>query len=235
MSSDTSLQPDLFICIATAGLVASGSGYMTITVPFLLIVIIVLQKFYLRTSRQLRLLDLESRSPLYSHFMETITGLATIQAFQWQERFRRKNLQLLDASQRPYYLLYCIQRWLTLVLNLIVAAEAVVLVGLVIKLRGSVSVGVIGISLNNILCGSSFPNSDSQLLLIMVQIAFSNSLSSLTSGWTQLEISLGSISRIRDFVTNVKPEDDAKTKVQPPAQWPSHGLIEFRQMTAQYR
>ncbi|GAM36282.1 vacuolar glutathione S-conjugate transporter [Talaromyces pinophilus] len=206
---------NLVICIATAGLVASGSGYMTITVPFLLIVIILLQNFYLRTSRQLRLLDLESRSPLYSHFMETISGLATIQAFQWQKRFRRKNLQLLDASQRPYYLLYCIQRWLTLVLNLIVAAEAVILVGLVIKLRGSVSVGLIGISLNNIL-------------------SFSNSLSSVTSGWTQLEISLGSISRIRDFVTNVKPEDDAKTKVQPPAHWPCHGMIEFRKVTAQY-
>lgn len=129
---------------------------MAITVPFLLIVIILLQHFYLRTSRQLRLLDLESRSPLYSHFMETISGLATIQAFQWQELFSRKNLKLLDASQRPYYLLYCIQRWLTLVLDLMVAAEAVILVGLVIKLKGSVSVGLIGVSLNNILCESSF-------------------------------------------------------------------------------
>lgn len=129
---------------------------MAITVPFLLIVIILLQHFYLRTSRQLRLLDLESRSPLYSHFMESISGLATIQAFQWQERFCHKNLKLLDASQRPYYLLYCIQRWLTLVLDMIVAAEAVILVGLVIKLKGSVSVGLIGVSLNNILCGFSF-------------------------------------------------------------------------------
>lgn len=155
-SSNTILRPDLLICIATAGLVVSGSGYMAITVPFLLIVIILLQHFYLRTSRQLRLLDLESRSPLYSHFMETISGLATIQAFQWQELFSRKNLKLLDASQRPYYLLYCIQRWLTLVLDLMVAAEAVILVGLVIKLKGSVSVGLIGVSLNNILCESSF-------------------------------------------------------------------------------
>lgn len=156
MRSNTGLQSDFFTSIATAGLVSSGSGYMAVTVPFLLIVIIILQHFYLRTSRQVRLLDLESRSPLYSHFMETISGLATIQAFQWQERFRRKNLNLLDASQRPYYLLYCIQRWLTLVLDLIVAAEAVILVGLVIKLKGSVSVGMIGVSLNNILCESSF-------------------------------------------------------------------------------
>lgn len=70
---------------------------------------------------------------------------------------------------------------------------------------------------------------------MMVQIVFSNSLSSVTSGWTQLEISLGSISRIQDFVTHVKPEDDVKPKIQPTENWPSHGMIEFKQVTAQYR
>ena len=125
---------------------------MSITTLFLIIAVFILQHFYLRTSRQLRLLDLETKSPLYSHFLESINGLTTIQAFGWQQKFIEKNHKLLDNSQRPYYLLYCIQRWLTLVLDLIVAAEAVILVCMAITLRGSSNVGLLGVSLNNVLC-----------------------------------------------------------------------------------
>ena len=66
-----------------------------------------------------------------------------------------QNLMDLDFSQRPYYLLYCVQRWLNMVLDLIVGAEAVLVVGLAVWLRSSTSVGLLGVSLNNILCKSS--------------------------------------------------------------------------------
>ncbi len=55
-------------------------------------------------------------------------------------------------SQRPYYMLLGIQRWLNLMLDLIVAAEAVIVVGLAVGLRHSTSPGLLGISMNNILC-----------------------------------------------------------------------------------
>lgn len=128
---------------------------MAITVPFLIISVYLLQHFYLKTSRQLRLLDLESRSPLYSHLLDTVEGLATIQAFGWEADFQIANSTLLDVTQRTYYMLNCIQRWLTLVLDLIVAAEAVIVVSLAVSLRHSTSVGLLGVSLNSIL-GMSF-------------------------------------------------------------------------------
>ncbi|PYI06874.1 multidrug resistance-associated protein [Aspergillus sclerotiicarbonarius CBS 121057] len=205
---------NLFSAIASAALIATGSSYMAISVPFLIVAVFVLQHFYLRTSRQIRLLDLESKSPLYSHFLDTVKGLATIQAFGWEEDFRMKNLRLLDVSQRPYYLLYCIQRWLTLALDLIVAAEAVILVSLAVFLRHSTNVGLLGVSLNNVL-------------------TFNSSLSSLISGWTQLEISLGSISRVKDFEMEVTREEECH-KVDPPSDWPYRGAIEFSRVTAQY-
>ena len=129
---------------------------MAATVPLLIAVIWVLQHVYLRTSRQLRLLDLEARSPLYSHFLETLSGLSTIRAFGWEVENKEQNKRLLDFSQRPYYLLYCVQRWLNLVLDLIVAAEAVVVVGLALGLRTSTTAGLLGVSLNNILCMCGF-------------------------------------------------------------------------------
>ncbi len=63
----------IFICISTS--------YFTVLLPFVLIAMYVLQKYYLSTSRQIRLLDLEAKAPLYSNFLETLSGLITIRAF----------------------------------------------------------------------------------------------------------------------------------------------------------
>lgn len=49
-----------------------ASRYMTITLPFCCIAVYIIQKVYLRTSRQLRLLELESRSAVFSSFLETV-------------------------------------------------------------------------------------------------------------------------------------------------------------------
>jgi ATP-binding cassette, subfamily C (CFTR/MRP), member 1 len=129
---------------------------MAFTVPLLVLAIYALQNVYLKTSRQLRFLDIESRSPVYTHFLETLSGLSTIRAFGWQEASSEANIKHLDSSQRPYYLLYCVQRWLALVLDLIVAALAFIVVALAVNLRESTSPGLLGVSLNNVLGISLF-------------------------------------------------------------------------------
>ncbi|MCJ1310930.1 hypothetical protein MMC25_004598 [Agyrium rufum] len=67
-------------------LIAAGSKFMAATVPVCIALLYMLQKFYLRLSRQVRLMDLEAKSPLFTHFTETLHGLQTIRAFDWQER-----------------------------------------------------------------------------------------------------------------------------------------------------
>lgn len=46
----------------------------------------------------------------------------------------------------------CIQTWLNMVLDLIVAAEATIVVLLALLLRSSTNPSLLGVSLNNILC-----------------------------------------------------------------------------------
>ncbi len=50
--------------LGMAAVIATSSPYLAISYPFLVAVLYLLQKFYPRTSRQLRLMDLEAKSPL---------------------------------------------------------------------------------------------------------------------------------------------------------------------------
>lgn len=61
------------------------------------------QRFYISTSRQLRRLDSVTRSPIYSHFGETVSGLSVIRAYGHQERFLKQNESTMDINQKSVY------------------------------------------------------------------------------------------------------------------------------------
>lgn len=201
--------------IMNAVLVLPGSSYLSIAIPFTLIFVYFIQKFYLRTSRQLRHHELQASAPLNTHLLETIDGLATIRAFGWRATYRKSALGLLDDSQKPHYLLFCIQRWLTLVLDLYVAVLAVFLVALGVLLPDSSTKGAMALALLNIL-------------------GLGSSLANLVSSWTSLETSLGALARIRDFEIETPQEIEPSQPEKTDAEWPSRGEIEFCDATASY-
>ena len=204
-----------FNCVVLISFVAIGSSFMGLAIPLLVIALYSLQKVYLRTSRQMRFLDLEAKSPLYSHFLETLEGLSTIRAFGWQERLERVNQEHLDASQRPFYLMFCIQRWLNLALGLLIGAMATLVVALAISIRNSTNSGPLGVALSGIL-------------------SLDTNLQFLMTFWTQLETSFGAISRNRSFERGTLTEDKPEESIVPPRNWPSHGAIEFCNVSASY-
>lgn len=225
---------DGFKLIAQIGLIISGSYYLATTLPILLIVVYLLQKFYLRTSRQLQILDLEARSPIYSQFLETLEGIVTLRAFGWQQEMRDANIKHVDYSQRPYYLLYCIQRWLNLVLDLIVAAMAILLVTLALNLRRTVDPGLLGVSLNNVL-GRVDCNSSSQCVSDPITLDFNTTLQTFITGWTQLETSLSAVARVRHFEAATKSENQPAETEKPPRHWPQCGSMAIHNLTAGYK
>lgn len=201
--------------MANAALIATGSYYMALSLPFTLLTIYYLQKFYVRTSRQLRILELESRSPIYSLFLETLEGLATIRGFKWQRRMVEEHERRLDESQKPYYLMFCIQQWLSLVLSLMIAGIATAVVALATTLRFSTNAGLLGVSMNAIL-------------------AFNQSISQFINGWTLLETSMGAISRLQDLEADILPEEEPKQPLPIPPGWPTRGRVEFKGVSASY-
>ncbi|CAD6444383.1 36bc0e59-e50e-421a-8e27-2b0a2cbc293c [Sclerotinia trifoliorum] len=65
---------------------------------------------------------------MYKHFLETLRGLRTIGAFNWTSINQEVNSKLLDTSQSPVYLLFMVQQWLAVILNLVTTAIVMILV-----------------------------------------------------------------------------------------------------------
>ncbi|KAJ4131432.1 hypothetical protein NW768_005618 [Fusarium equiseti] len=204
-----------FGAIAKAGLLAASTPYIAATFPLLGAVYFYLQRGYLRTSRQLRLLDLEEKAPLYTQFLETLSGLATIRAFGWGDAVIEANHALVDRSQRPFYLLMIVQRWLVLVLDLTTAGLALLLVGLAVRLRGEVDVGLTGVSLVQL-------------------ISLSETVNLLIQFWTSIETSIGAVARIKQFSEDTGEENLPGETQEPPPQWPDKGAIQVSNLTASY-
>lgn len=96
-------------CAVQIGMGLSGATYMTLLVPVILVAMIVIQHYYLRTSRQLRHLELEAQAPLVTSLREASTGIMYIRGFGWQAQTLEHSLRLLNNSQKPIYLLLCAQ------------------------------------------------------------------------------------------------------------------------------
>ncbi|KAJ0342874.1 hypothetical protein COL922a_000698 [Colletotrichum nupharicola] len=201
--------------IARFVMMSVSSRYMAVILPFLVPAFYALQHFYLRTSRQMRLLDIEHKAPLYTQLIETLEGPATIRAFKWEDAFEAANMHRLDDSQRPSYLLSCLQRWLTFAVDMTITVIALILIVLVTTLREQIGPAFIGIALNNVL-------------------SFSGVIKALITSWVMLEVSLGAVARVRNFAASTKPEGASDELREPEGEWPSRGAVELRDVTASY-
>ncbi|KAJ5740408.1 P-loop containing nucleoside triphosphate hydrolase protein [Penicillium malachiteum] len=203
-------------CIIEGFLVFAGASYLTATIiPFCALVIYYVARHYVRTSRQLRLLDMEAKAPLFSHFLESLGGLTSIRAYGWSEDYQRQSQLALDISQRAYYPRRCIQRWMNFALDLLVAVIAITVISVAFAMKGKSSSNLLGIALFNI-------------------VNFSVTLQSLVQEWTGLETSIGGVARIRSYVQQAKTEDlDSEVEVVSTA-WPLNGDVEISNVSASY-
>lgn len=68
-------------------------------------------KKFSAASRELRRMDSVTRSPLFTHFGETIVGVATIRAYGVTRQFMNEMLKRVDENSRPFYYAWIANRW----------------------------------------------------------------------------------------------------------------------------
>ena len=126
----------------------------------------------------------------------------------------QKAFWLLDESQKPTYLLAMVQRWLLFILQCIVACLAILVVTLATQVPSNTS-GFTGASL-------------------VALMTFGDILNFIIRWWTQLETSIGAVTRLKALSDKVPPEGCTDETQPTPPEWPT-GEININQTSASYQ
>ncbi|KAJ3128571.1 hypothetical protein HK098_003997 [Nowakowskiella sp. JEL0407] len=185
--------------------------------PFIVLFYFV-QLFYRATSRELKRLENISRSPLFSHFSESLSGLATIRAYHENSRFINENLQMLDKNNRVYFPVLESQRWLGLRLELMAGLLIGIAAILSVALRQSVGAGIAGLAISYSLQVTGF-------------------LNWFVRTFTDTEQSMNSAERVLYYANELEEEaEEINPDFRPPSdKWPERGSISFEELTVRYR
>ncbi|KAJ8247979.1 hypothetical protein GJAV_G00236800 [Gymnothorax javanicus] len=195
------------ICLATP-------IFTAIIVPLAIIYYFVL-RVYVATSRQLRRLDSVSRSPIYSHFSETISGLSVIRAYRHQDRFFQHNETNINENLKSVYPWITSNRWLAIRLeflgNLVVFFSAL----LAVISRETLYGGLVGMSI-------SYALNVTQTLNWLVRMT------------SELETNIVAVERVNEY-TQIESEAPWITDIRPPKGWPDSGKVCLENYKVRYR
>ncbi|KAI9014275.1 hypothetical protein DFJ74DRAFT_681992 [Hyaloraphidium curvatum] len=183
-------------------------------IPILLVVFYVLRRVYVTGSRQIKRLEANSRSPVYSAIPTTLEGLPVIRAFKAGNRFVDSFSCLQDANTSQWFGFISSARWLGFRLDISGAALLTFTAFLSAGLVSSLSGPTVGLLLAYVL-----------QLMGTLQWGVRQSV--------EAENLMVSVERILDY-TKVPQEPPSVTDVRPPPDWPTGGAIVFDKMSLTY-
>lgn len=184
--------------------------------PVLLLGLFVVQYFYLRTSRQLRNLELDTSKLMVRQLTETSSGIAHVRSFNWEDNLVAEFYEILEKTQKPFYFMNVAQQWLLMVLDMFSAGAGIVMITLAFNYPSSASANSMGLAFVSL-------------------ISFSQIVSLFIRYFVNMEVAFGAVARIRAFATGTPLElDDCDASDLPP-EWPQNGKVEFGGVTVTYK
>ena len=175
-----------------------------------------IQRFYIPTTRQLKRIESVTRSPIYNHFSETLTGSSTIRAFGDQDRFIKESSDRVNLNNTTYFAGLASNRWLGIRLELIGNFTIFIAALFAIFYRNSTSSAVVG-------------------LAISYSLQVTSSLNWLVRMSSDLETNVVSVERMEEYVHLTREAAWEREDTSPPKQWPSKGEITFDNYATRYR
>ncbi|XP_023680988.2 multidrug resistance-associated protein 1 [Paramormyrops kingsleyae] len=206
----------LFKLLEVCIIVLLATPFAAVVILPLALLYAFIQSFYVATSCQLRRLESVSRSPIYTHFNETVQGASVIRAFGEQSRFILQNNYRVDYNQTSYFPRFVATRWLAV--NLEFLGNVVVLAAAILSVMGknTLSPGTVGLAVSHSL----------QVTAI---------LSWIVRSWTDVENNIVSVERVKEYADTQKEAPWTMDKNPLPIAWPQTGTIEFHDYGLQYR
>jgi len=195
----------------------STPAFVVLILPFAGIYYYI-QRYYLATSRELKRLESITRSPVYSHFQESLGGISTIRAYEQMDRFMRENEWRIDINIRAYFPLISANRWLAVRLEfigslIIFSAASLSIVSL---FTTGISAGLVGLAM-------SYALQTTQALNWIVRQT------------VEVETNIVSVERVLEYSRLPSEAPEIVRNHRPDSKWPSRGGVSFNNYSTRYR
>ncbi|KRJ97660.1 multidrug resistance-associated protein 1 isoform X5 [Drosophila yakuba] len=206
----------IFMVLATIVVISLSTPiFLAVIVPIAFLYYFA-QRFYVATSRQLMRLESVSRSPIYSHFSETVTGASTIRAYNVGDRFIEESDAKVDKNQVCKYPSVIANRWLAIRLEM-VGNLIILFASLFAVLGGQTNPGLVGLSV-------SYALQVTQTLNWLVRMS------------SDIETNIVSVERIKEYgETKQEAPWELEQDKNKPKNWPQEGRVEFQNFQVRYR
>ncbi|XP_021755171.1 putative ABC transporter C family member 15 isoform X3 [Chenopodium quinoa] len=174
------------------------------------------KQYYIPTARELARLSEIQKSPILHHFGESLSGAATIRAFDHKERFINANLVLVDGYSRAWFHNVSAMEWLSFRLNqlsnLVFAFSLVLLV--------SLPDGIINPSIAG--------------LAVTYGINLNVMQASLIWNICNVENKMISVERVLQYTELNSEAPLIIDNCRPPKNWPTTGITTFQNLKIRY-
>ncbi|EGD79317.1 ABC transporter [Salpingoeca rosetta] len=219
-----------FVTVASATLViiflAAGilPWLLVIVVP-LFILFYLLRRRYLWSAREVQRLESVSRSPIYTHFNESLTGLATIRVFDAYDLALQTFRYYQDEHSRAVYMFVGLRRWVAFRLDMLGVAFATCAVFVTAGIRHELEAGLAALAISYAL---RLPG--------VIQWATLESAAvenEMTSVERIIEYTHVRVEQQPDFDIDESVAARMANKMLPPS-WPEGGGLSFLHMSLKY-
>uniref|UniRef100_A0A673CN78 ATP-binding cassette, sub-family C (CFTR/MRP), member 3 n=1 Tax=Sphaeramia orbicularis TaxID=375764 RepID=A0A673CN78_9TELE len=205
-----------FVSLSTMIVIIYSTPIFAVVIAPLAFIYVFVQRFYVATSRQLKRLESVSRSPIYSHFSETITGSSVIRAYSRHSAFVLMSDMKVDENQKSYYPGIVSNRWLGVRIEFI--GNCIVLFAALFAVTGkdNLDPGLVGLS-------------------VSYALQVTMSLNWMVRMTSDLENNIVAVERVKEYSeTKTEAPWDIEDK-KPHPDWPTMGNVEFHDYSVRYR
>ena len=170
---------------------------------------------YTSATRALKRLDAVNRSPMYETFSSTLSGITTIRAYGSSTRFLEAMYEKIDNVTQAQFFNMCVNRWLSIRFDTVGNLYTVAMATFIIFKIDSIDAGLAGFTLS-----FAFELQDQLLWTIRF--------------FAELEQSMNAVERVFEY-TDIETEAPHFIEdKQPPAVWPTQGVIEVENLELKY-
>ncbi|KAI8809603.1 P-loop containing nucleoside triphosphate hydrolase protein [Cladochytrium replicatum] len=199
---------------ALVGICFASPIMLAVVIPIMVIYWYLLA-YYRSTLRELKRLDSNARSPLYSHISETLAGVSSVRAYGAEARFVEKERDLMDYSTEPFFLRWSAASWIAVRISILASLITLVL-GLVGIYSGGTGTAFIGLGLS-------------------YAVTITEQIGTVLEALAMLETEMNSVERMVHYAQNLPQERARRLESDPDvSEWPKRGAISFVNLELRY-